>query len=153
MAAFQRILLATDFSETSACAVEHAILMAKTFGADLHVLHVLETEIPMMVDGLAYLPPNYFEEIEKAAAEKLEAVVTQPDRNKLAVTLVMRRGAPFLEIVRYARDQKMDLIVMGTHGRGALAHVLMGNVAEKVVRKAHCPVLTIRHPEHQFETP
>jgi len=153
MGNFQRILLATDFSETSAYATQHAVDLAKSFDAALHVLHILETEIPLMVDGVTYLPPNYFEEVEKRAAERLEAVISREDRDKLSVTLVMRRGAPFLEIVRYARDQKMDLIVLGTHGRGALAHVLMGNVAEKVVRTASCPVLTVRHPQHEYQMP
>ncbi|MDB5392144.1 MAG: hypothetical protein JWM11_7790 [Planctomycetaceae bacterium] len=153
MVTFQRILLATDFSETSAYAAEHATLLAKTFGAALHVLHVLESEMPLMTDGLAYLPSNFYEEMEKSAAEQLEAVIPREDRDKLAVTLVMRRGAPFLEIIHYARDQHMDLIVLGTHGRGALAHVFMGNIAEKVVRKAPCPVLTVRHPRHEFVMP
>ncbi len=153
MASFNRILLATDFSDTSACAVEHAILLARTFGANLHVLHVLESEIPVMMDGVTYLPPNYFEEMEKMAAERLEEVIPRADRDKLSVTLVMRKGNPFLEVVRYARDQKMDLIVLGTHGRGAIAHVLMGSVAEKIVRKASCAVLTVRHPQHEFVMP
>ena len=153
MAQFSRILFATDFSETSNYAAEHALLLAKTFGAELHVLHVLETEIPIMMDGVTYLPLNYFEEMEKQAADKLESVIASVDRDKLSVTLIMRRGAPFPEIVRYANDQKMDLIVLGTHGRGALAHVFLGNIAEKVVRKAPCPVLTIRHPQHEFVMP
>ncbi|MDB5339293.1 MAG: putative universal stress protein [Planctomycetaceae bacterium] len=153
MANFKRILLAADFSETSACAVEHAVLMAKTFDAALHVLHVVENEVPAMMDGLSYLPANFFEEIEKQAAEQLEQVISREDRDKLSVTLVMRRGASFLEIIRYAREQKMDLIVLGTHGRGALAHVLLGSVAEKVVRKAPCAVLTVRHPKHEFVMP
>lgn len=153
MTSFQRILVATDFSETSAYAVKYAIEMAKTFGAGLHVLHVLETEIPLMVDGIAYLPPGIIEEIEKSAASQLEQVIPPEERNKLSVTLALRRGSAFLEIIGYARDQKMDLIVIGTHGRGAIAHVLLGNVAEKVVRKAPCPVLTIRHPQHEFKMP
>lgn len=156
VATFQRILLATDFSETSSYAVEHAILIARTLNAELHVLHVLENDIPAVMDGGVYLPPNYsdfLEELDKLAAEKLEAVVSRDDRDKISVTLVMRRGAPFLEIIRYARDQNMDLIVLGTHGRGALAHVLLGNVAEKVVRHASCPVLTIGHPQHEFVMP
>lgn len=153
MADFKRILLASDFSETAACAVEHAVLMAKAFGAALHVLHVVENEIPAIMDGMAYLPVNYFEEIEKQAAEQLEQVITREDRDTLSVTLAIRKGASFLEIIRYARDQKMDLIVLGTHGRGALAHVLLGSVAEKVVRKAPCAVLTVRHPQHEFVMP
>lgn len=153
MPKFQRILLATDFSDPSFCAAELAILMAKTFGGSLDVLHVLESGAAWMTDGVTYLPPNYFEEIEKHAAERLEAVIPREDWDKLAVTLVMRKGAPFLEIIRYARERNMDLIVLGTHGRGSLAHVLMGNVAEKVVRKAPCAVMTIRHPRHEFVMP
>lgn len=153
MADFQRILLATDFSETAACATDLALLMARTFNASLDVLHVVETELPLVSDGVAYLPPNYYEELEKQAAEKLEAVIPRAERDRLSVTLVLRKGAPFVEIVRYARDQRMDLIVLGTHGRGALAHVIMGNVAERVVRKASCPVLTVRHPNHEFVMP
>jgi nucleotide-binding universal stress UspA family protein len=149
MPQFKRILFATDFSETSTYATEYALLMARTFGAELHVLHVVETEVPIMMDGMVYLPPHYFDEIEKITAERLESVIAREDRDKLSVTLVMRRGAPFLQIIRYANDQKMDLIVLGTHGRGALAHVFLGNVAEKVVRQASCPVLTVRHPKHE----
>jgi nucleotide-binding universal stress UspA family protein len=65
----------------------------------------------------------------------------------------VRQGPPFLEIVRYAQEANIDLIVLGTHGRGGLAHMLLGSVAEKVVRKAPCPVLTVRHPEHEFVAP
>lgn len=153
MSNFKRILLATDFSETSSYAVGHAVLMARTFNAELHVLHVLESEILAVSDGLTYLPPNYFQELEKIAAEKLQNVISPQDREGLPVTLVTRRGAAYLEIIRYAKDQAIDLIVLGTHGRGALAHVLLGNTAEKVVRKAPCAVLTIRHPQHEFVVP
>ena len=65
----------------------------------------------------------------------------------------LRKGSPFLEIVRYAKDKNIDLIVLGTHGRSGLSHVLLGSVAERVVRKAPCPVLTVRHPEHEFVMP
>lgn len=153
MASIQNVLVATDFSETSSCAVKYAIEMAQTFGAALHVLHIVESEIPLMIDGIPYLPPNFLEDIEKGAKEQLEQVIPKEVGDKVPVTLAVRRGAAFLEIIRYARDQQMDLIVLGTHGRGALAHVLMGNVAEKVVRNAPCPVLTIRHPQHEFKMP
>lgn len=153
MAGFQRILLATDFSETAACATDLALLMARNFNASLDVLHVLETETPIMMDGVVYLPADYYDNLEKQAAEKLEEVIPRTERDKLSVTLALRKGAPFVEIVRYARDQKVDLIVLGTHGRGALAHVIMGNVAERVVRKASCPVLTVKHPNHEFVMP
>jgi len=63
------------------------------------------------------------------------------------------QGRPFLEIIKYARSNKIDLIVMATHGHGALSSMFLGSVAEKVVRKAPCAVLTVRHPDHKFETP
>ncbi len=69
------------------------------------------------------------------------------------IVKVVRQGPPFLEIVRYAQEANIDLIVLGTHGRGGLAHMLLGSVAEKVVREAPCPVLTVRHPEHEFVAP
>ena len=80
-------------------------------------------------------------------------VLAAADRERFQARLVMRRGSPFVEIVRYAKSENIDLIVMGTHGRGPIAHMLLGSVAEKVVRKAPCPVLTVRHPEHEFVMP
>jgi nucleotide-binding universal stress UspA family protein len=70
-----------------------------------------------------------------------------------SIIRVIRQGPPFLEIVRYAKETAIDLIVIGTHGRTGLAHVFMGSVAEKVVRKSPCPVLSVRHPEHEFIAP
>jgi nucleotide-binding universal stress UspA family protein len=70
-----------------------------------------------------------------------------------SVKRVVVMGKPFAEIIRYAREQAIDLIVLGTHGRSALGSMLLGGVAEKVVRKAPCAVLTVRHPDHQFEAP
>lgn len=153
MSTILRILVATDFSETSARAVSYAIEMAEKFNAELHVVHVLETQVPLMVDGIAWLPPAMIEAADKSAASQLERVIPEEDRKKLVVKLHLCRGAPYLEITRYARDHKMNLIVLGTHGRGAIAHVLLGNVAEKVVRTAPCPVLTVRHPQHEFKMP
>jgi universal stress protein A len=144
MVHFQRILLATDFSTTSAIVVEYALLLARTFHAELHVLHVLEVEIPQTIQGGAYLPLSYFEDLERRAPRQLEQLIGPEDRKNLKVTTVIRHGSPYLEITNYARDHKMDLVVLGTHGRGGLSHLLMGSVAEKVVRVASCPVMTIR---------
>jgi len=93
------------------------------------------------------------EQIEAEARNRLHGVMTDAGRLRLRVELVMEQGSPFLEIIRYAKDHDIDLIVMGTHGRGPIAHMLMGSVAEKVVRRAPCPVLTVKHPEHKFVMP
>ncbi len=84
--------------------------------------------------------------MEKFAAEHLADA-------GFPVMTEVQMGRPFIEIIRYAREKKIDLIVLGTHGRSGLKHVLLGSVAERVVRKAPCPVLTIRHPEHEFVMP
>ena len=83
----------------------------------------------------------------------MERVVREQGLGHLKVHPEVLEGAPFAEIVRYAREKDVDLIVMGTHGHTGLAHVLVGSVTEKVVRKAPCPVLTVRHPEHEFVHP
>jgi nucleotide-binding universal stress UspA family protein len=97
--------------------------------------------------------PGVHEEMERQARERLEALLTAEERERYHATLALRSGSPFVEVVRYARDEGMDLIVLGTHGRGAIAHMLLGSVAERVVRKAHCPVVTVRLPEHSFVMP
>jgi len=94
-----------------------------------------------------------YENMENDARERLQNLLTEVDRDRFKAELVTRRGSPFVEIVRYAKDRDIDLIVMGTHGRGPIAHMLLGSVAEQVVRKAPCPVLTVRHPEHEFVMP
>ena len=149
----KRIVLATDFSDASAGAVEHALLMSKSFGSELHILHVLEVEVPRMETGGDYLPLRYFEDLETRAAVYLADLVPAEDREQLAPVPVVRRGNPFAEIIRYAQNEKIDLIIIGTHGRGALGHLMMGSVAEKVVRYAPCAVLTVHDPRHSFVRP
>jgi nucleotide-binding universal stress UspA family protein len=154
MITLKKILVSTDFSEPSDSAVKYARAFAEQFGAEVHVLHVVEDPFLYAPTSEAYVvPPHLLEEIETAARERLDNVLPPADRERLHAQLVLRHGSPFVEIVRYARDADVDLIVMGTHGRGPIAHMLLGSVAEKVVRKAPCPVLTVRHPEHEFVMP
>jgi nucleotide-binding universal stress UspA family protein len=94
-----------------------------------------------------------FDEIEKGARERLKTVVPEETAKGIDVRLALRRGAAFVEIVRYARDEGVDLITIATHGRTGLRHALFGSVAEKVVRKAPCPVLSVRPREHEFSLP
>ena len=155
MIALKNILVATDFGEPSEAALLYGRDLSRTFGAALHVLHV--------VDDLAgrYAPemfpmnaPALQRDVENAGRERLESVVTGEDLTQLRAKRVVRSSnAPASAIVDYAKEAGVDLIVMGTHGRGAVSHLLLGSVAERVVRMAPCPVLTVRHPEREFIGP
>ncbi len=140
----RNVLVAIDFDDASMAALTYGRALAKNFGARIHVLHVLENLFlrPMAGDPRA---------IEAGVTRRLLDTLTPDDRQILqAVPVVRKSDAPAEEIVNYARDEQVDLIIVGTHGRPGVAHLLMGSVAEKVVRKAPCPVLTVRHPEHEF---
>lgn len=154
MIALKRILVATDFSEASEAALKYGRALAEAFNASLDVLHVMEDPFIYAPTSEGYMPPpHFYEEMETATRDRLNKLLTGADREKLHAQLVSKQGSAFVEIIRYARQNDIDLIVMGTHGRGPIAHMLMGSVAEKVVRKAPCPVLTVRHPEHEFVMP
>jgi len=155
MIALKQILVPTDFSEPSQVAVRYGVALAEAFQAQLHIVHVLETPFNQVLVSEVYVPPppNMFAEWEKNAQDALERVLAPADRQKCRAELVLRHGNPYLEIIDYAKSKDIDLIVMGTHGRGGMAHLLMGSTAERVVRKSPCPVLTVRHPEHEFVTP
>jgi nucleotide-binding universal stress UspA family protein len=151
----QRILVPTDFSEPSDEALNYAKGLAEGFGASIHLLHVLEDLAAHAWTTEVYVAalPGVHEEMERQARERLEQQLTPEERAKYRAEVVLRMGSPFVEIVRYAREQKADLVVIGTHGRGAIAHMLLGSVAERVVRKAPCPVLTVRRKGHDFVMP
>ncbi len=153
--ALKNILVPTDFSEASACALRYGKALARAFDACLHLVHVVEdlTVSAWTSDVYVATLPAIREEVEKDAIEQLGRLVPPIEREALGARLLLLSGSPFLEIVRYARTHQIDLIVMGTHGRGPVAHMLLGSVAEKVVRKAPCPVLTVRHPQHEFVMP
>ena len=154
MIALKQILVPTDFSEASTIAVRYAKALAEAFDASLHLMHVQEDPFLLSAAPEGFYPPaGFYEDMEKAANAKLEQVLIQAELGRAQTTVVARKGSPFVEIIRYARELEIDLIVMGTHGRGPIAHMLLGSVAERVVRKAPCPVLTVRHPEHEFVMP
>lgn len=151
MLAITNILIATDFSDASETALNHARAMAKAFGSRLHVLHVVEV---FSFDSAAFgtaaaTIPALQAELEAASRRTLERTVTDTDRKELRAVAALRAvDTPAHAIVEYAREEKIDLIVVGTHGRKGLSHVLLGSVAEKVVRLAPCAVLTVRTPSH-----
>ena len=153
--ALKRILVPIDFSAPSDVALRYAVSLAEAFGAQLQLLHVVER--PVEQQWAAELAMVAAIDIEAEARAKsdtaLAQLLTKAERERHAAKLVTVTGAPFLEIVRYARREAIDLIVMGTHGRGAIAHLLVGSVAENVVRKAPCPVLTVPVAGHDFVKP
>jgi nucleotide-binding universal stress UspA family protein len=151
MITLKKILVPTDFSEHSAKAVLYGAELAKKFGAELHLMHAVEMT-PLMYGEGAYVTPETDAEIEAFAAKQLEKLVVDSGDN-LKVVRKIQHGHPFVETVRYAKENDIGLIVIGTHGRGAIAHMLLGSVAEKVVRKAPCPVLVVRDEEHEFVMP
>ena len=154
MIQLKRILVPTDFSDASQNALRYAMAFAENFQAALDVLHVIVDPYVIPPGGEGYLPPtDYPQQLERVARQHLDQWVPADWRKGRSVTLDCIHGAPFVEIVRYARAQQSDLIVMGTHGRGVIAHILLGSVAERVVRKAPCPVLTVRPKEHEFVMP
>jgi len=150
----QKILLPTDFSNYSAAATKYACELATKFDAELHLLHTLEIHLSSTPGfGMGLALPNYISE-SRAAAEKSLAGVLDPKWSAgRKVIQVVVEGSPKVEIIQYARKQNIDLIVLATHGRTGLPHVIMGSVAETVVRTAPCPVLTVRPEGHQFVMP
>jgi nucleotide-binding universal stress UspA family protein len=155
---FSKILFPTDFSEHSLYALPYAKDLVGQFGGELHCIHVVDEAYQywMGAGETATVPVVMpVEEVRRASEAQLGKFVREhlgdmPEGRVWTEVLV---GRPFMEIIRYAHDKEMDLIVIATHGRGALASMLLGSVTEKVVRKSTCPVLTIRHPEQRFVAP
>lgn len=158
MPTFSKILAPTDFSDDSKLALGYAVELAQKFSAEIVVVHVDQALAPVMVSelnpGLDVNTMNRIAEEQRLLAlRELDQTTARLREQGLKARSLMRVGAPFLEIINSATSENADLIVMGTHGRSGLAHVLMGSVAERVVRKAPCPVLTIRHPDRKFKHP
>jgi nucleotide-binding universal stress UspA family protein len=155
---FNKILAPTDFSEDSKLALAYVLTLAQKFSSEIVVVHVDQPLAPVMVSelnpGLDVSTMNRIAEEQRLLALKeLDDTVGRLREGGIKARGLMRVGAPFLEIIHAAQNEAADLIVMGTHGRTGLAHVLMGSVAERVVNKAPCPVLTVRHPDRKFKHP
>jgi nucleotide-binding universal stress UspA family protein len=153
MITLKRILVATDFGEAADAALTYGGELARTFDAKLDVLHVVENVFARAIGVEGYMGA-YSEiqrDLEDAARNQFHRLLTDVDRALPDARAVIRTSnSPALEIVTYARDANVDPIVMGTHGRGAMAQLLMGSVAERAVRTAPCPVLTVGHLRREF---
>ena len=151
----KRILLPTDFSEFSRYAMDYAVSFAAQYQARLYVLHVLVS--PHALVGYEAAPfvsyERLFADMKRSADQAMSSFIPEDVKKDLQVETAIAQGTPFLEILKFAKEKDVDLIVIATHGRTGLKHVLFGSVAEKVVRKSPCPVLSIRHPEHEFVMP
>ena len=142
---FRHILAPTDFSEYSKKAVASALELAKKFGAKLTILHVVEPP-PYPVEG--YVPPSvsatFLEDLERQATQDLAQFVPEAEASGLEAVRLVAVGTPYRKIIETAEAEQVDLIVMATAGRTGFSHLLLGSIAERVVRTATCPVLTMR---------
>lgn len=153
---FKKILFCTDFSENSHYAFVYALSLAKTFKSKLLILHV--TPPPVHPEQLsAYLHTEQMEQLKVSQKQELDRHLDIHYLQKMEefsnYQVILIEGEPFIEIIQLVKKESVDLIVMGTHGRTGLDHILFGSTAEKVVRKSPCPVFTIRLPGKGFTMP
>ena len=151
MVLLKNILLPVDFSESSLAATRLACEFALRFSAKLHVLHVIE-------DPMIYLPifetfpmPSR-QQFEIYAQDRLENWLPDEFRQMVDYELYWYHGQIVSRVVEFARDHRMDLMIVGTHGRGGLNHAMLGSVTEKLIRSSPCPVLSVRSPEKPATT-
>jgi nucleotide-binding universal stress UspA family protein len=146
---FNHILVPMDFSAPSDAALECARAVAVQFAGSLHLLHVAEDPYRALYSAEVFVPEieGLRDEILTDTTRRLNERLRPSDVTTLHATAEAIIGTPAMSIVEYAAGHDIDLIVMGTHGRGGMSHLLMGSVAERVVRTATCPVLTVREPE------
>ncbi|HWL09340.1 MAG TPA: universal stress protein [Planctomicrobium sp.] len=155
MIRLSKILVPTDFSEFSKHALQYGCELARRFGAELTLLHVVEDIYPLVADPgvMVGSTMDFVGDLQQSAEKGLAGFVPDDWCDGLIVHRQVVVGVPFMEIVRCANEQQMDLIIVTTHGRTGLAHVLLGSVAEKIVRRSPCPVLTVRPEGHGFVMP
>ncbi|MBI5640926.1 MAG: universal stress protein [Nitrospirae bacterium] len=145
----KRILFATDFSEGSSHALPYAVDMAKQYGARLYFVYVI---YDVAKTAGWYVPhvsiDEVYKDMEKSAKAELEKSFIDEMRGFKDMEHVVLKGIPYEEITKFAAENKIDLIVLGTHGRRGIDRMLFGSTAEQVVRNAPCPVLSVRLPKH-----
>ena len=155
MAGYKKILFPTDFSKFSNIALDHAVYISKCSSAKLYILHVVEMFLPdpNAIIGSYENVSNLYDGFKKQAEERLKKLNMDERLTDLNVETYVMLGKPFIEIIKFSKDFSVDCIVMGAHGQSAIEHALFGSTAEKVVRKSFCPVLTVKHPDHEFKMP
>jgi nucleotide-binding universal stress UspA family protein len=141
---FRRILVPTDFSEPSEAALELALELARRFDAELDLFHAQDLPAYIFPDAVVPVSPTVVSELERASHAELDRLAARVRAAGVRVSTSSSVGSHDGEILRHAENTGCDLIVMGTHGRTGIKHALLGSVAERVVRRAPCPVMTVR---------
>ncbi|NQV29450.1 MAG: universal stress protein [Candidatus Marinimicrobia bacterium] len=151
---YKKILVPTDFSESARYALPFAIDLAQRYHASLHILHVVEPIVaPVDFAWGTYSYPDIEKQLDGYVDESLSKIVAEQIPDGIKTQSTNLHGKPWREIIAFAKTEEMDLIVMATHGLSGLSHAIYGSTAEKVVRKSHCPVLIVRHPDVKYEMP
>ena len=148
------ILFPTDFSNGARAAMDHAISLAKDYQAKLILLYVIQDiSIAEWYIPSSLSVADLVEDMQKSAWQEMDKWIAEVSKRVSDVEKMVVRGVPFVEIIKTAKERSADLIVIGTHGRTGIDHMLFGSTAEKVVRKAACPVLTVRIAGREFKMP
>lgn len=147
----KKILVPIDFSEHSRKALQYAVSFAKQFGASIDLIYVVEPTVYPADFSFGQVGfPAIEDELRKRGAEELDDLLKNDIRRAVPAKRAVRTGKAFYEILLYAKEEKMDFIVIATHGHTGIEHALFGSTAEKVVRKAPCPVLVVKTGEREF---
>lgn len=144
MTTYKRLLVPVDFSDASVAALATARDLCQALGAEIRVIHVHQLQVPYVGDGGFYVPEVDEEEVMEERKRELESFVEQHGDPNINITSEVRLGDPETEINAIADEFKADMIIMGTHGRSGLSHLLMGSVTESVLRHANVPLLAVR---------
>jgi nucleotide-binding universal stress UspA family protein len=156
MTRISKILFPTNFSDLSEAALKYAIQFATDYRATLHVIYGVDNACQFSMGAYPGMIPNIMPRVDamgKEAEKGVQRLAAERIGQSVKTVTKVLVGRPFEEINNYAANQVVDLIVIGTHGLGGVTHMLLGSVAEKVVRTAPCPVLTVHRPEHEFVQP
>jgi nucleotide-binding universal stress UspA family protein len=147
----KKVLVPIDFSDYSKSALKYAVNFAKSFSADITLVYVVEPIIypPDFSMGQIAIP-TVSTEWDERAQEELDKLAKTEISKDVKVKSIIKTGKPFVEIIETAKEEEIDLIIIATHGHSGVEHILFGSTAEKVVRKAPCPVLTLREPIKGF---
>ncbi len=143
----QRILVPLDFSDQAPMVLDWAAHLAKEHGSRVVLLHAYHLPVEFQQLEGAYLPPDFWSNVKVEAEQSLSRYAEELERRGIQVESVVREGYPATVIVDEAASQPVDLIVIGTHGLSGLKHLLLGSIAERVVQRAPCPVLTVKTPD------